>query len=53
MGERKGTRKSCDKTALLGKVGTPGEVAEAFVYLMRDSNIMGVSVNSGEGVVLQ
>ncbi|RYP20337.1 hypothetical protein DL767_009483 [Monosporascus sp. MG133] len=33
--------------------GTPGEVAEASVYLVRDSNITGAGVASSGGVVVQ
>lgn len=51
--ERKGTKEFFARTALLGKVGTPEELAEAFVYLMRDSKITGTSVNSSGGVVVQ
>ena len=36
--------------ALLGKVGTPEEVAEAYVYLMRDSNATGSVVSSNGGM---
>lgn len=39
--------------ALLGKVGTPEEVGEGYVYFMRDWNATGVVVRSEGGVLLQ
>ncbi|KAK0735116.1 hypothetical protein B0T26DRAFT_798781 [Lasiosphaeria miniovina] len=51
--DRKGARDFFAKTALLGKVGTPDEVAEAFVYLMRDSNTTGATINSSGGIAVQ
>ncbi|GFF75296.1 hypothetical protein CNMCM6936_006509 [Aspergillus lentulus] len=51
--QRRGTREFFASTALLGKVGTPEEVAEAFVYLLRDSNITGTSLHSSGGVLVQ
>lgn len=51
--QRRGTREYFASTALLGKVGTPEEVAEAFIYLLRDSNVTGTSVNSSGGVLVQ
>ncbi|KAL2822474.1 hypothetical protein BJX63DRAFT_376618 [Aspergillus granulosus] len=51
--ERKATREFFASTALLGKVGAPGEVAEAFVYLLRDSNVTGDSIHSSGGVLVQ
>jgi NAD(P)-dependent dehydrogenase (short-subunit alcohol dehydrogenase family) len=41
------------KTALLGKVGTADEVAEAYIYLMKDSNNTGSCVSTSGGVLLQ
>ncbi|KAI1387937.1 putative short chain dehydrogenase/ reductase [Hypoxylon trugodes] len=41
------------KTALLGKVGTPEEVAEAYIYLMKDTNATGSVVRSDGGVLVQ
>lgn len=41
------------KTALLGKPGMPEEVAEAYVYLMKDSNNTGTNVNTNGGALLQ
>ncbi|KAJ0417616.1 hypothetical protein BJY00DRAFT_289266 [Aspergillus carlsbadensis] len=38
--------------ALLGKVGAPEEVAEAYVYLMRDSNSTGSCVSTSGGDLL-
>ena len=37
------------KGMLLGKVGSPEEVAEAYVYLMRDWNATGIVVSSNGG----
>ncbi|KAL2871740.1 SDR family NAD(P)-dependent oxidoreductase [Aspergillus lucknowensis] len=50
---RRATKEYFASTALLGKVGQPEEVAEAFIYLLRDSNITGTSVHSSGGVLLQ
>ncbi|KAI1452786.1 putative short chain dehydrogenase/ reductase [Annulohypoxylon moriforme] len=41
------------KSALLGKIGTPEEVAEAYVYLMKDSNSTGSCVSTNGGVLVQ
>ncbi|KAB8070400.1 hypothetical protein BDV29DRAFT_34065 [Aspergillus leporis] len=41
------------KTALLGKAGTPEEVAEAYIYFMRDTNATGSIVSSDGGHLLQ
>ncbi|KAL5047693.1 hypothetical protein BDW71DRAFT_206062 [Aspergillus fruticulosus] len=51
--QRWGVKEAFEKAALLGKVGRPEEVAEAFVYLLRDSNATGVSVHSSGGVLVQ
>jgi NAD(P)-dependent dehydrogenase (short-subunit alcohol dehydrogenase family) len=51
--QRRGTREFFASTALLGKVGTPEEVAEAFVYLLKDSNVTGTSLHSSGGVLVQ
>ncbi|EAW07070.1 short-chain dehydrogenase [Aspergillus clavatus NRRL 1] len=40
------------KDSLLGKVGTPDEVAEAYVYLMKDTNATGSCVSSNSGSLL-
>ncbi|KAL4992790.1 hypothetical protein BDW68DRAFT_183989 [Aspergillus falconensis] len=48
-----GVKEAFEKAALLGEVGRPEEVAEAFVYLLRDSNATGVSVHSSGGVLVQ
>lgn len=39
--------------ALLGKVGIPEEVGEAYVYLMRDWNATGSFVDSNGGSLLR
>lgn len=39
--------------ALLGKVATPEEVGEAYIYLMRNSDATGSVVSSDGGIVLQ
>lgn len=39
--------------ALLGKVGTPEEVAEAYIYLMKDSNNTGTCVSTSGGDLIQ
>jgi NAD(P)-dependent dehydrogenase (short-subunit alcohol dehydrogenase family) len=36
-----------------GKVGQPEDVAEAFVYLLKDKNATGITVHSNSGVFLQ
>lgn len=41
------------KSALLGKVGTPEEVAEAYLYLMKDTNNTGSCVETNGGVLVQ
>jgi NAD(P)-dependent dehydrogenase (short-subunit alcohol dehydrogenase family) len=41
------------KRALLGKVGTAEEVAEAYIYLMKDSNNTGTCVSTSGGSLLQ
>lgn len=41
------------KTALLGKAGRPEEVAEAYGYLMRDTNATGINVSTNGGVTCQ
>jgi NAD(P)-dependent dehydrogenase (short-subunit alcohol dehydrogenase family) len=51
--ERRGVKEFLASTALLGKVGAPEEVAEAFVYLLKDSNITGTSLHSSGGVLIQ
>lgn len=50
---RKAMREMIKGTQLLGKVGTPEEVAEAYVYLMRDWNSTGVVVSSSGGALLK
>jgi NAD(P)-dependent dehydrogenase (short-subunit alcohol dehydrogenase family) len=41
------------ETALLGKVGAPEEVAEAYIYLIKDSNNTGTCVSTSGGELLQ
>ncbi|KAI6083696.1 putative short chain dehydrogenase/ reductase [Hypoxylon rubiginosum] len=40
-------------TSLLGKIGAPEEVAEAYLYLMRDTNSTGSCVSTNGGVLIQ
>ncbi|KKY32368.1 putative short chain dehydrogenase reductase family [Diaporthe ampelina] len=51
--QRRPRREILARSALLGKVGTPEEVAESFLYLMRDSNITGTAIDTSGGVLLQ
>lgn len=46
-------RKQVESTSLLGKAGRPEEVAEAYVYLMRDTNATGMNVSSNGGITCQ
>ena len=46
-------REMMKKLILLGKAGTPEEVGEAYIYLMKDSNATGSVVNSDGGALLQ
>lgn len=39
--------------SLLGKVGTPEEVAEAYVYYMKDTNNTGSWISTSGGILLQ
>ncbi|KAI8958749.1 putative short chain dehydrogenase/ reductase [Daldinia sp. FL1419] len=41
------------KNSLLGKIGTPEEVAEAYIYLMKDTNSTGTCVNTNGGILVQ
>jgi NAD(P)-dependent dehydrogenase (short-subunit alcohol dehydrogenase family) len=41
------------KASLLGKVGTPEEVAEAYLYYMKDSNNTGSWISTSGGALLQ
>ena len=50
---RQKMREMSAKMAFLGKSGTPEEVAEAYVYLMKDTNTTGVSIESNGGWLLQ
>ncbi|KAI4871148.1 putative short chain dehydrogenase/ reductase [Hypoxylon rubiginosum] len=40
------------ETSLLGKIGTPEEVAEAYLYLMRDTNSTGSCVSTNGGALV-
>ncbi|KAI7971888.1 hypothetical protein EIK77_007487 [Talaromyces pinophilus] len=40
------------RKALLGKLGTPEETAEAYIYLMRDTTATGVFINNSGGELL-
>ncbi|RYP00480.1 hypothetical protein DL764_006501 [Monosporascus ibericus] len=51
--ERKRTIEYMAQTVLSGRAGSPGGVAEAFIYLVRDSKIMGVSVESSGGMIVK
>ena len=39
--------------ALLGKIGSAEEVAEAYIYLMKGSNVTGTNIQSSGGWLLQ
>ena len=52
-GNRAGRREYVTNTALLKKVGLPEEVAEAYMYLMKDSNATGICVRSSGGALVQ
>ncbi|KAI0378945.1 putative short chain dehydrogenase/ reductase [Hypomontagnella monticulosa] len=41
------------KASLLGKIGTPEEVAEAYIYLMKDTNATGSAVSTNGGALVQ
>ncbi|KAI1504768.1 hypothetical protein F5X99DRAFT_370919 [Biscogniauxia marginata] len=41
------------KNSLLGKIGSPEEVAEAYIYLMKDSNTTGTCVSTNGGVLVK
>lgn len=51
--QRAHRREMFTKTALLGKPGSAEEVAEAYIYLMKDSNNTGSCVSTSGGVLLQ
>lgn len=46
-------KKRIEASAVLGKVGAPEEVAEAFGYLMKDTNATGVNVSTNGGITCQ
>lgn len=50
---RRGKMAEAAKTALLSKVGTPEEVGEAYIYLMKDSNNTGTCVSTSGGALIQ
>lgn len=50
---RQKIREMSVKSAFLGKSGKPEEVAEAYVYLMKDTNTTGVGIESNGGWLLQ
>lgn len=50
---REGIKRGVVEGALLGKVGAPEEVAEAYGYLMRDGNATGACVRTNGGVDCQ
>ena len=52
-GARTIIREKLLKEALLGKIGSAEEVAtEAYIYLIKDSNIIGTNIQSSEGWLL-
>lgn len=51
--EREKKMAAAAERALLGKVGTPEEVAEAYIYLMKDSNNTGTCVSTSGGDLVQ
>lgn len=46
-------RQNVVSQALLGKPGSPDEVAEAYIYLMKNTDATGSVVSTNGGVVLQ
>ncbi|KAJ4118427.1 hypothetical protein NW760_008423 [Fusarium oxysporum] len=50
---RKMLKEAVSRTALLGKPGSAEEVAEAYIYLMKDSNATGALISTSGGVLLQ
>ncbi|RHZ67838.1 hypothetical protein CDV55_100565 [Aspergillus turcosus] len=51
--QRKQRMAAAAEKALLGKVGTPEEVGEAYIYLMKDSNNTGTCVSTSGGDLVQ
>lgn len=51
--QRAQRREMHSKIALLGKTGQAEEVAEAYIYLMKDSNNTGSCVNTSGGALVQ
>ena len=50
---RQQLREMVSKTALLGKPGSAEEVAEVYIYLMKDTNTTGVMISTSGGSLLQ
>lgn len=50
---REKIKEAMAKESLLGKVGTAEEVAEAYIYLMKDTNATGACVSTSGGILLQ
>jgi NAD(P)-dependent dehydrogenase (short-subunit alcohol dehydrogenase family) len=51
--QRRQAREMYAKIALLGKPGSAEEVAEAYIYLMKDTNNTGSCVSTSGGVLIQ
>lgn len=51
--ERAKRREMISSGALLGKPGSPEEVAEAYIYLMKDSNATGTIISTSGGSLVQ
>ena len=45
--------KAVVRQAFLGKVGTPEETAEAYIYLMKDTTATGIVINNSGGELLR
>ncbi|KAI1777154.1 putative short chain dehydrogenase/ reductase [Hypoxylon cercidicola] len=53
-GEERGQRvRTMAESSLLGKIGTPEEIAEAYIYLMKDTNSTGSCVSTNGGALVQ
>ncbi|KAL2000691.1 hypothetical protein VTN02DRAFT_2752 [Thermoascus thermophilus] len=50
---RENIKEAMVRESLLGKVGTAEEVAEAYLYLMKDTNATGACVSTSGGILLQ
>lgn len=51
--ERAKRREMISSGALLGKPGSPEEVGEAYIYLMKDSNATGTIISTSGGSLVQ